>query len=122
MLSVLTEEDVVILEEQKFICKSSFREKQDENDERVRRLHETFSKLKEYSIESIHYEKLFSQMSEQDYKLLSRFLRIKWEQVKTTLEETSIPVDERVEEFFLNGSSHRILFFIEFVHQYFFPV
>ena len=88
--------------------------------------YDTLRKLDEYNISSIPYLLLFNSLDNGGINNLMRYICLKWYDLYESLKDVSIDFKDKTSEeicvFFLNTKhQHRIYFFIEIIHQYFFP-
>lgn len=85
-------------------------------------------KLNMYNIPSTPYLYLFRDINHQTMLNLKKFICLKWKTISVSLNDTDIKdfKNSNIEDickFFINNDTqtHRLYFFIEVIHQYFFP-
>tara|TARA_B100001113_G_scaffold308361_1_gene270487 strand:- start:1100 stop:1459 length:360 start_codon:yes stop_codon:yes gene_type:complete len=87
------------------------------------------SKLSAYNISPTPYLLLFNGLENIALKNLIRFICLNWNNIYESLDDIPIEIKNKyniptisVLKFFLeNEKNHRVCFFVEIVHQYFFP-
>ena len=82
--------------------------------------------LNEYDISSESYMSLFSGLETNCRINLLRYMSLNWNNLANNLKDIQINFKDITHDdilvFFLNSSqSHRVYFFVEIIHQYFFP-
>ncbi|PQM62124.1 MAG: hypothetical protein CML47_01375 [Rhodobacteraceae bacterium] len=83
-------------------------------------------KLENYNVSPIPYLLLFNRLDENGLNNLIRYICLNWQNVFESLKDNSIDFRNKSAEeicvFFLDENyQHRTYFFIEIIHQYFFP-
>lgn len=90
---------------------------------------DSLKKLNMYNIKSTPYLYLLRDINNQTMRNLEKFICLKWKTISESLDDTDT-IDfkenniEDICNFFLNideTKNHRIYFFIQIIHQYFFP-
>ena len=84
-----------------------------------------FTKLNKYNVNSELYMSLFSGLSTSAMRNVVRFICLNWQNVSQSLNDTPIVnfstmSANDVIDFFM-AFDHRVYFFVEILHQYFFP-
>ena len=83
-------------------------------------------KLSTYNISPTPYLLLFEGLDDFGMKNLIRFICLNWQNVAESLQDTCVEFRDKnatyICEFFLcEEKTHRVYFFVEIIHQYFFP-
>lgn len=119
-MKVLTFEDIDSLKERGYFSSSV--------DTRYNSDFECLQKLSVYNIQPTPYLYLLRDMNNQTILNLKKFICLKWNNVASSLDDITINFKEntipQICTFFLNtdkDKNHRVYFFIEMIHQYFFP-
>lgn len=89
------------------------------------RTHASFSALREklesYDIPADSYITLLCNLTAKNGQLLRKYLYVKWMQIHTTLKDPNVPESVANIEMFFMENPHRVFFFLEMLHEYFFP-
>lgn len=119
-MRVLSNDSIQSLQTRGYIINSSEIQEHDFN---------ILSNLSIYNISPTPYLLLFNGLEKMALKNLIRFICLNWNNIYESLDDVPIKIENKyniyvmdVLKFFLeNEKNHRVCFFVEIVHQYFFP-
>lgn len=119
-MRVLSNDSIQSLKTRGYIINSSEIQEHDFN---------ILSNLSIYNISPTPYLLLFNGLEKMALKNLIRFICLNWNNIYESLDDIPIKIENKynisaiyVLNFFLeNEKNHRVCFFVEIVHQYFFP-